>query len=218
MEKKSIWEVILTPITVAVIGIIGTITISKAQLESANAIAQSQQKIKIIEIFSDKITNNDHRERELAIKILTTLDSDLGQEIVVAIKGSELDIPIDIDGMATSVANDVAAKINSKSNPNSKYLIGIYGFGVSQGDLGKVANLIEDSGYTIITERILSYKTDWLSSSPTVLYYSEQTKHKADEIKESLNALTGRKFNVRRGAGKGVPRGQEDVRFFIHYN
>lgn len=218
MKKRSIWEVILTPITVAVIGIIGTITISQAQLESANAIAQSQQKIKIIEIFSDKITHNDHRERELAIKILTTLDSELGQEIVIAVKGTELDVPIEIDGMESSVANDVGAKISVQSNPNSKYLIGIYGLGISKSDLNTVSDSIGSAGYTIITERILAVRPSWLSNSPTVFYYSDDTKDKANELKEQLVALTGKKFRIAKGEGLGVPKGQENLRFFIHYN
>ena len=218
MDRKSIWEVLLTPLTVAVVGVIGTYYISKAQLESSNAIAQGQQKIKIIEIFSDKITNDDHKQRELAINILTTLDAELGQGILIAIRDAGLDIPRTIDGMESSVAADVRAKISVQPNPNSKCLVGVYGVGVSNKEFKVVADKVRGSGYSVVAEHLLGTKPDWFSSHPVVFYYSDETKKKADQIRSELTNLTGQGFKIQRGRGLGVPKGQENVRFFVHYS
>ena len=50
--EKSIWEVILTPVVVAIVGVVGTLLVTDSQIKSSNTLAEAQQKIKIIECFS----------------------------------------------------------------------------------------------------------------------------------------------------------------------
>ena len=87
-ESKRWWEVILIPLAIALVGTIGTyfITnqqiksselISNTQRESAEKLAKSDQQIKLLEIFFNKITSSDKNERQSALIILKNLDQEL---------------------------------------------------------------------------------------------------------------------------------------------
>lgn len=127
-SKKSILEVLVTPIVIAIVGIIGTImvtqqqiksseSITSAQLESSTALAnaqiqsaqqtaQSNQKIKIIEIFSDKLTSENKEERELAVRMLGTLDPSLSEKLMTAIVSDKY-----LDSEVKKIANQIKCEL-----------------------------------------------------------------------------------------------------------
>ena len=219
--EKSIWEVILTPLVVAIVGVIGTLLVTDSQIQSSNTLAEAQQKIKIIEIFSDKITEANETERALAIKVLAAVDPDLGQKIASAIADTDLDVTRDIDGMKSSLALEVKAEIKNvaidSKDQNKKYLVGYYALDVTDSEFTKVLKALGNEGYTIVTHTLLATRTGWLAGESTVLYYSSQSEATATKLADQLTSITGTKFNIKRGAGLGVPKGQEDQRLFVHF-
>ena len=221
MDKKSSFEIILMPLVVAIIGIVGTILVTNSQIKSSNTLAEAQQKIKIIEIFSDKITENNESERALAIKVLAAVDPELGQKIASAVQDTDLDVKTKIDDMEISLAKEVQAELKTevKSPPskNSTFIVGFYGLDVSDEEFQLALNIIKDSGYTIVTDILLTSRPSWFAHQSTVLYYSNLSKKKATEIANQLLKATNTEFQVVRGKGLGVPKGQEPIRFFIHY-
>ena len=95
-KKKSFWDVFLTPLIIAIVGLLGTFFITrqqiksaeismKAQIESSERQAKSAQQVKILEIFSGKITSPNIKEREIAVRILSALDKDLSEKLAKAI-------------------------------------------------------------------------------------------------------------------------------------
>jgi hypothetical protein len=118
--KKSFLEIFLTPLVIALVGCLGTYFVtnqqlkssvlqSKTQLESTERLTKSDQQIKIIEIFSEKITSKDIREREIAVRILSALDPDLGGKLIEAIAQSSKE-----DTVIRNVAIQLMADESSK--------------------------------------------------------------------------------------------------------
>lgn len=98
-ESKSLLELVLMPLAVTIVGIAGSLIISAQQSENATklAVAQTQaakekadsdRQVKVLEIFSEKITG-ESSDREIALKFLRTLDSDLHRKLANAVAESE---------------------------------------------------------------------------------------------------------------------------------
>lgn len=101
-NSKSRLDTYLTPLMIAIVGTIGTYFIThhqnqnaklsmNVQIESSERLAKSAQQLKILEIFSSKITSKNIKEREIAVRILSTLDQDLSQKLAKVIIESSAD-------------------------------------------------------------------------------------------------------------------------------
>ena len=84
------------PLAVAIVGAVATYFITTQQIKSTEATnvanlrsaverSQADQKLKILEIFSAKIASDNTRDRQLAVRILTAVDSDLAVKLSSAI-------------------------------------------------------------------------------------------------------------------------------------
>jgi len=115
--EKSKLEILIIPIVITIIGIISTClitnmqiknaeTLSKAQIESTEKTIKSDQQIKIIEIFSEKITSKDLNEREIAVRILGALDTELAEKMMTAIVQSS-----NSDTLIRNIAKDIKDEI-----------------------------------------------------------------------------------------------------------
>jgi len=95
-------EVILMPLVIALVGFIGTKFITKSQIRSSENISSTEltsiekrsrdeKQLKLLEIFSNKITSKDLNERILAVKLLGLLDPTLSTQLatIVAEDSSE---------------------------------------------------------------------------------------------------------------------------------
>jgi hypothetical protein len=116
MDPKKWWEAFLIPLTIALVGIIGTYfvtnqqiksteLVSKAQLESADNHAKSEQQIKLLEIFFNKITSRDKNERETALIILKNLEPELAMKLAQVI----LEVPSQ-DPIILQTANEIISQ------------------------------------------------------------------------------------------------------------
>ncbi len=98
--KKSKVEMVLMPLVVAIVGIAGTLlitaqqeknarTLGDSQLECTRELAEADRQIKILEIFSEKVTSTDAKERMLALRLLRSLDGELAQKLATAVLEGE---------------------------------------------------------------------------------------------------------------------------------
>jgi hypothetical protein len=113
MERKYyLLEILFAPLVIALVGILGTYFINSKLDESAAKRAQADQQIKILEMFSDKISSNDVLQRQLAIRLLNTLlDKDLAGKIAIAVYDSEPNQSI-LKKEASQVADASARDLN----------------------------------------------------------------------------------------------------------
>ncbi len=100
---------------------------------------------------------------------------------------------------------------------NSRYLVAVYGPNVPMEDLKILEEKLSGAGYSLNTGSVLTYKPSLLATTSTVFYYSDNSISKANDLVKWLEKETQTKFNVQRGSGLGVIKGQENNTFFIHY-
>ncbi|MDF2180224.1 hypothetical protein P2G88_18365 [Aliiglaciecola sp. CAU 1673] len=89
MDTRKWIEVILMPLAVALVGILGTYLVTEQQDRTSATLANSDRQIKILEIFADKVTSSDDKERLLAINLLGALDNELAEKLAQAVVDSE---------------------------------------------------------------------------------------------------------------------------------
>jgi hypothetical protein len=118
--RKSLVEVTLMPLVVAVLGICGTYVITSYQSEHSRLLVEAQirseerrgrteQQLKILEIFAERIVSKDVDDRQAAIRILTVLDGDLAERLATAIADDKNESP-EVRILAKSVATAQATK------------------------------------------------------------------------------------------------------------
>jgi hypothetical protein len=121
-SDKSLVEIVLMPLAITLVGTIGTYILSRQQIESSNIasraqiessenLARSDQQIKVLEIFSEKITSTDVRERELAVRILQSVDPALAEKLATAIAETETE-----DKGVRKLAQQIAQQESEKGN------------------------------------------------------------------------------------------------------
>jgi hypothetical protein len=219
-DNKKIIEILITPIVVALVGILGTYfitrqqidsssTLSNAQITSADNLAKTEQQIKVIEIFSDKITSGNKEDQELALRILRAIDSELAEKLSKAVAESE-----ETEATIRKLALEVEEE--SRRKTNSKYSVAIYSLGLDSLLHDNVVDYFIQDGYQVIEHIIYDRREKWLAKQSTVLYYDESSELKAVAIAKELKNKTKISFVVRSGAGLGIPKGQEKWRFYVH--
>lgn len=108
------------PLVIAFVGSVGTYFLTKqqiqssmissqAQIESSANLARSDQQIKVLEIFSEKITSDDVRERELAVRILQSVDPALAEKLAKAIAETETE-DVQVRKLAQRIAETEASR------------------------------------------------------------------------------------------------------------
>jgi len=122
-DNKSWVEIVMMPLAVTLVGTVGTYFLtqqqlrsseiaSQAQIESSENLARSDQQIKVLEIFSEKITSANVRERELAVRILQSVDPVLAEKLAKAIAETETE-NVSVRKLAQQIVDIEASKGNS---------------------------------------------------------------------------------------------------------
>ncbi len=133
-EKKSILEIVLMPLVIALVGVMSTWAITLvqqenserqiiAQLESAEKIAEGNLKVKALEIFKENIFDEDAQKRKIAISMLSSLDPELGLSISTAIAENEEE-QAEIRALAGKAAEEIqerATKLETYEIRRCKY-------------------------------------------------------------------------------------------------
>ncbi|MBN3815417.1 hypothetical protein G3N57_01805 [Paraburkholderia sp. Se-20369] len=129
---------------------------------------------------------------------------------------AKLALLLDAARATPAVAQSKQLATAAAAASNSLFSVGIYGFGVDASKLQQATEALTGDGYTIIASDMLTVRPPWLAPQATVLFYSADSSDKARDIARQLESVTGLKFNVTRGAGAGIPRGQERTNIRVH--
>jgi hypothetical protein len=109
-DSKSWVEIILMPLVVASVGILGTHFLAQQQERNAQAKADSDRQVKILEIFAEKVTSADEGQRLLALKLLRAVDDGLAAKLASAVAEAAPE-QSQVREVATAVATEARAHI-----------------------------------------------------------------------------------------------------------
>ena len=112
-DGKSITEIVLMPLVVALVGFWGTWMISERDERNATIRAASEREAKMVEIFANKITSSNKNEKIMALKLLEVMEPDLAKKLGEAVLESDMDAQV---RAVASTAVEVAAA-RSMSRP-----------------------------------------------------------------------------------------------------
>jgi hypothetical protein len=119
-ERRSLVEIALMPLVVAMVGIGGTLLITAkqeqnarmlhdAELATAQEMAVADRQIKVLDLFAQRISSKDPNERVLALRLLRAVDGDLAEKLATAVSEGES------QGSAVrAVADQVAAEATAR--------------------------------------------------------------------------------------------------------
>lgn len=178
MEEKKSWiEIFLMPLVIAGVGILGTYLITQQQADVAEANAISERQVKILEIFAEKITNEDEKQRLLAIKLLRVLDDDLAEKLASAVAETEPE-ESEIKKVATKVADVAKARIELRPR------IYMHVQGSTEKEAARaVEELLEKNDWIVPGIQRVGVKSP---SSSQLRYFKKAEKSMAEEIHDLL--------------------------------
>lgn len=116
--------------------------------------------------------------------------------------------------------NKEVPKINPVANDNEKYVIKMYCFNPNPTLKDSISNFLSKNSYHLKKYPDWIEKPSFFSSRPTVFYYDESTKDKAESIKNNLNRRFkkfGVQFESLRGGGVGITPEERKNTFVLHY-
>jgi hypothetical protein len=176
-DKKNWVEIFLMPLVIAGVGILGTYLITQQQETNAIAKADSDRQVKILEIFAEKITDKDEKQRLLAIKLLRAVDDELAEKLASAVAETEPE-KSDVKIAATKIADEAKARIEHKPR------IYIHVSGNEEKNAAEsVEKLLEDQGWIVPGIQRVGGRSP---NSSQLRYFRRSEKPKAEEIHESL--------------------------------
>ena len=101
---------------------------------------------------------------------------------------------------------------------NSKYQVSYTSIaGVDSAKHQKIVNYLKEQGFQIERADQRQDQPSWFATQPTILYYDDSSRQKAQDIANDLQRLTAVNFQIARGAGRGVPSSKKQTYFIIHY-
>ncbi len=187
-ENKNWIEIFLMPLVIAGVGILGTYLITNQQelnatakadsdRQVARANADSDRQVKILEIFAEKITNEDKKQRLLAIKLLRALDDDLAEKLASAVAEAEPD-ESEIKIVAIKVADVAKARIELRPR------IYMHVLSNNEKEAAKaVEQLLEKNDWIVPVIQRVGTKTPDTSQ---LRYFRKAEKSTAVEIRDTL--------------------------------
>jgi len=222
-DQKSWTEVFLMPVVVALVGFGGTYFITReqessariageAQIKSAKEQAAAERQIKLLDIFSEKITSSDTNQRILALKLLRTIEPDLAAKLALAV--SEAEAPrSEVKQVAQQVAIESTARAAAaKERPiwfSWKYDILWCEWGGPEARLTaeEVRERLKQAGFSNLQTRVVDKAflersvRDHGYPFPTDLeadirYFGDE-REAAQYVKERIDGLQGSTFLLR---------------------
>ena len=120
MANNKNWiEIILMPLVIALVGVAGTYfitqqqeknanTMRETQLENTREMAEADREIKILELFTEKITSQDENQRLMALRMLRAINADLAERLAKAVSEAEPE-NTEIRKVADQIADEAKA-------------------------------------------------------------------------------------------------------------
>ena len=113
-----------------------------------------------------------------------------------------------------------SSQIASLEPDHSDYFVGLQTLGIPDTERIAINEKLESDGYNLDTYTY-SYSTkerpSWFAARSTVFYYSASSLSAAQQLASFMEAVTGQKFVVQRGAGFGVDPSRKAATLFVHY-
>ena len=177
-DKKNWIEIILMPIVVAGVGILGTYFITHQQERNAQAKADSDRQVKILEIFAEKVTSPDEGQRLLALKLLRAVDDDLAAKLASAVAETEPEHS-PVKEVATEVAIEARARIALRPR------IYIHVVGEEEREAARpVAQLLETKQWAVPGIEKVGARSPKVSQ---LRYFKKSEQPEAEQIKDILS-------------------------------
>ena len=179
-EKKSIIEVVLMPLVVAIVGAVGTLFITSQQHKSAEILAAADRQVKILEIFADKITSSEESERIFALRLLDTLDNELAAKLAHAVSENESEPP-----KVRQAADQIVVEAEARASSLPRIYLHVLAEKNRTVAL-QVANKLKNEGY------IIPGVVRVVESGPTsnqLRYFKKSEESEAKRIVMSLGSV-----------------------------
>lgn len=177
-ERKSWIEIILMPLMVALVGIVGTHLITAQQEKNAREKASADRQIKILEIFSQKITSRDKEDRILALRLLSAVDDNFAAKLAIAVSQTE---------PQQSEVSKVASIVAEEATARAGLLPRVYVHICKEDDRSaarSVAEKLKTKGFIVPgIERLVDVEP----SSSELRYFRKDEKAEANQIVEYLS-------------------------------
>ncbi len=208
----SVASAVVAVVGVAAQSYLSKIEASQAKLDKTEA---EQLRDKAKQETAQLIEQRDSLQREKTTLLGTNTGLKAENE-VLELQRQNRDVQVDRLIAATSSSQSPELQQARAAAANSSIAIAIYSLNMPKTQFDLVTSSLKSNGYTIIKAEMLSTRTPWLATEPTVLYYADETKARAQSIAAVIDKLLGLKTRVARGAGDGIPRGQEKTSVRVH--
>jgi len=239
LKRPTVWLSVISVI-LAIIGVVTQGYLSKIEsatakqemFEAAQLKKQAERDVKELNIAKEDLNTQlstlEKQSQQLEINNLA-LENDKNE-----LASEKLNLEREIEELSNSAiqlrqANDelqnlIPAKETLSTDQektltvaeNARYAVGFYSLGATESIFEEIGQYIKSQGYSLVANRSLSEKPDWLANQPTVFYYDAATKNLATTIAQKLSDISGLNFSTSIGAGYGVGKGNEKWTLFIH--
>ena len=191
------------------------VDLRNAQAEVERARTLSVQVVKQAQNFSELLSKSIDISNDIQAQVdqinLAVKELAKGQNNIV----SDMDDVIKKAGATKE--NIVVAQQKAVKAENTRFLVGLVSYGVNPDIFDKVSNyLYNEQGYSNRGQMLLAERASWLSRKPTVLFYVDKNRRKAQIISDKLYSLTGIRFQISRGAGFGVDENEKEWTIIVH--
>jgi len=205
--------------------------LTKTLAEKEALVSQSEAKRKIVlrdmRILerNTKIALEKQAKLEVELQELAKSTSDqealrnelIGENEFLAARNDKLNLAIfELGEVARRLELNASERKLVEGAENARFVMSIYSFDYETPKLEAMKNSLSNDGYGISRVLQLPERRDWLALKSTVFYYDNSSARKADIIASKLERVTGQSFEISRGNGLGVPKGQEKWTFFLH--
>ncbi|MVN77470.1 hypothetical protein GO988_14130 [Hymenobacter sp. HMF4947] len=191
----------------ASIGVVGQSYVSKYENARAEFLRDKAKKdldsLNIRTVFARAVLDSAQGK----IVELTKTKQNLSQQITTLLESVS-----ETEAARSSVKIQSAVKLAN----NSLYSIALYGYKIEPAELAKSSTYLAAGGYTVTGATLLPSRPPWLSASSVVLYYDTRTAAVAQAIATALSAQLGLPVAFTKGAGLGIPKGEERRELRIH--
>ncbi|HEX6861365.1 MAG TPA: hypothetical protein VF414_01035 [Thermoanaerobaculia bacterium] len=192
-DRKNWTEIFLMPVVIALVGFAGTYFITQqqessawiagqAQIKSAQQQAAAERQIKVLDIFSEKITSSDPNQRILALNLLRAIEPEFATKLALAVSAAEAP-KSEVKRVAQQVAIESTARAEKASTPARVYVH------IREDEDRPHARLIEESlesnGFDVPGIERVGRRSP---SNSQLRYFRRSEEPEANEIVEILTA------------------------------
>jgi hypothetical protein len=187
-ERKTWTEVVLMPIVIALVGIGGTYFItaqqsknsevaSATQMDSARELADADRQVKVLDIFSEKITSQDAKTRIIALGMLRVLEPEMAEKLASVVAEQEPET-----SPVRRAADEAVREATSRAAGAPRIFIHIRSESVRPA-AKRIGAMLEDDGYIVPgVERLVNKGPQ----ENQLRYFRNSEKEVAEHILEFL--------------------------------